>query len=129
MAGWVIITGISVAIIWFSIGLFPIHPATVYSGSMRPAMDAGDIVIIAKVTPDTIKPGDVVQFREEDYTVMHRVVEIVEIEGSTFFITKGDANNNPDTNPVIPENVVGKVIFTIPRIGWIAIVVKGFFAG
>lgn len=129
LAGWVIITGISVAIIWFSIGLFPLHPAAVYSGSMRPAMDVGDVVIIAKVTPDTIKPGDVVQFREGNYTVIHRVIEVVEIEGSKFFITKGDANNKPDTNPVIPGNVVGKAVFTIPKVGWVAIVVKGFFTG
>ena len=28
---------------------------------------------------------------------------------------------------VIPDNVIGKVIFTVPKIGWIAVWVKGFF--
>jgi len=57
------------------------------------------------------------------------VVEIQEIEGSMVFVTQGDANSKPDTDPVIPENLVGKVIFSIPKIGWAAIAVKGFFMG
>ena len=60
---------------------------------------------------------------------MHRVIEIQEVGDAKFFITKGDANRNPDSDPVIPENVVGKLVFTIPKIGWVAIAVKGFFTG
>ena len=60
---------------------------------------------------------------------MHRVVEVHETEESTFFITKGDANDAPDPLPVLPEQVNGKIIFRIPKIGWAAIVVKGFFTG
>ena len=97
---------------------------------MRPAMDVGDVVIVAQAPTDVIKPGDIIQFRKpEQVTMMHRVVEIEETEGAKFFITKGDANDEPDLDPVIPENVVGKVVFTIRNIGWVAIVVKGFFTG
>jgi signal peptidase len=127
--GWIVTTIVAVAIIWFSVGLFPFHPALVGSGSMRPAMDVGDVVIIAKVPADTVTEGDIIQFRQGDDTVMHRVVEIQEIEGATFFITQGDANNEPDDDPVIPENVVGKLVLTIPKIGWVAIAIKNFFTG
>ncbi len=96
---------------------------------MRPTMDVGDVVIIAKVPADVIEPGDIIQFRKEKVTVMHRVVEIQETEGSKFFITKGDANDEPDKDPVILENVVGKLVFKIPKIGWVAIIIKGFFTG
>jgi len=93
-------------------------------------MDAGDIVIIAKVPADIVKEGDIIQFRKDErITVMHRVIEIQETEGAKFFITKGDANDEPDTDPVIPENVVGKHILTVPKIGWVAIVIKSFFTG
>jgi len=130
LAGWIVTAVFSVAIIWFSLGLFPIHPALVGSGSMQPTMYAGDVVIIAKVPAAAIKPGDVIQFRKEErITVMHRVVEIEETGGSKFFITKGDANDEPDTDPVIPENVVGKAVFTIPKIGWLSIAVKQLFTG
>ena len=128
--GWIITSIIGVVIIWFSVGLFPFHPALVGSGSMSPTMDAGDVVIIAKVPADTIKVGDVIQFRKtEKITVMHRVIEIQETEGAKFFITKGDANAEPDTDPVIPQNVVGKLVLTIRKIGWVAIVIKNFFTG
>jgi len=128
--GWIITSIICVVIIWFSVGLFPFHPSVVLSGSMRPVMDAGDVVIIAKVPADVIKEGDIIQFRkEEQITVMHRVIEIQETEEAKLFITKGDDNDEPDKDPVIPENVVGKHVLTIPKIGWASIVVKSFFTG
>ena len=128
--GWIITSIIGVVIIWFSVGLFPFHPSLVASGSMRPVMDAGDVVIIAKAPGDVIKPGDVIQFRkEEGITVMHRVIAVQETEEGKFFITKGDANAKPDKDPVIPQNVVGKHVLTIPKVGWASIVVKSFFTG
>jgi len=107
-----------------------VHPTTVISGSMRPTLDVGDVVIIAKVSADTVKPGDIIQFREaEGVTTVHRVVEVREIEGKRVFITQGDANRAPDPDPVLTDNVVGKVIFNIPKVGWAAIAVKEFFMG
>ncbi len=127
--GWLITSIVAVVIIWFSLGLFPFHPALVLSSSMTPTFDAGDVVIIAKVSADVVRQGDIIQFRGEKVTIMHRVVEIQETEEAKFFTTKGDANNAPDLAPVAPEQVVGKVVFTIPKIGWIGLVIKGFFTG
>jgi signal peptidase len=131
ITGWIITTVAAVAIIWFAVGLFPFQPALVGSGSMEPKMYPGDVVIIAKVPTDNIAVGDVIQFRVPDgVTVMHRVIEIQEKEGGgKVFITKGDANDEPDSEPVIPENVVGKAVMTIPKVGWASIAVKEFFAG
>lgn len=128
LTGWIVTTIVAVLIIWFSLGLFAFHPTTVLSGSMRPLMDVGDVAIVAKVPADIVKEGDIIQFRKEKVNVMHRVIEIQETEDGKFFITKGDANKDPDTDPVVPEQVIGRVIFKIPKIGWAAIVVKGFFA-
>jgi signal peptidase len=130
LAGWIVTTVVAVAIIWFAVGLFPIQPTLVASGSMRPTMDVGDVVIIVKVPADVVNQGDIIQFRKaKSITVMHRVVEIQETEGAKLFITKGDATGEPDTDPVIPENVIGKAVFNIPKIGWMAIGVKSFFTG
>ncbi|MGB6873711.1 MAG: signal peptidase I [Dehalococcoidia bacterium] len=128
LAGWVVTTIVAVAVIWFAVGLFPVHPTTVIGGSMRPTLDVGDVVIVVKAPADTIKPGDIIQFREaEGITTVHRVVEIQETEGNMVFVTQGDANRAPDTDPVLADNVVGKVIFNIPKVGWAAIAVKGLF--
>jgi signal peptidase I, archaeal type len=127
--GWIVTAVFGVVIIWFSLGLFPIHPTMVASGSMRPVMDVGDVVIVEKAPADVVNEGDIIQFRKGKVNVMHRVVEIKEREDTKFFITKGDANNAPDLAPVVPEQVIGKVVFKIPKIGWAAIVVKGLFIG
>ena len=131
VTGWIITTVAAVAIIWFAVGLFPFQPALVGSGSMEPKMYPGDVVIIAKVPADNIETSDIIQFRvPEGVTVMHRVIEIQETEGgSKVFITKGDANDEPDSEPVLPDNVVGKAVLTIPKVGWASVVVKQFFTG
>jgi len=131
VTGWIITTVAAVAIIWFAVGLFPFQPALVGSGSMEPKMYPGDVVIIAKVPADNVELGDVIQFRvPEEVTIMHRVIEIQETEGgSKVFITKGDNNDQPDSEPVLPDNVVGKAVLTIPKVGWASVVVKQFFTG
>jgi signal peptidase len=131
VTSWIITTVAAVGIIWFAVGLFPLQPALVGSGSMEPKMYAGDVVIVAKVPADTIETGDIIQFRvPEGVTIMHRVIEIQETEGgSKVYITKGDNNEEPDSEPVLPDNVVGKAIMTIPKIGWASIMVKNFFTG
>jgi signal peptidase len=131
ITGWIITTVAAVAIIWFAVGLFPLQPALVASGSMEPKMYAGDVVIIIKTPADNIETGDIIQFRvPEGVTIMHRVVEIQETEeGGKVFITKGDNNDQPDPEPVLPDNLVGKAIMTIPKVGWASIMVKQFFTG
>lgn len=124
VAGWIVVTIVGVVMIWFSLGLFPLHPIIVYSGSMRPTMDVGDIAIVVKAPANVVEQGDIIQFRKEEVTVMHRVVEIQETGDSKFFITKGDANEDPDPDPVLPSQIIGKVIFAVPKIGWVAIGIK-----
>lgn len=130
LAGWIITTIVAVLIIWFAVGLFPVQPTTIIGGSMRPTLDVGDVVIVVKAPADTIEPGDIIQFREPDGTAtVHRVVEVQETEDNPVFVTQGDANSAPDPEPVLADNVIGKVLFSIPNIGWPAIVIKGFFTG
>ena len=65
--------------------------AVVLSGSMSPAIEVNDLLIIKKC--DTYKKGDIITF--VDYTndlVTHRIVAISEEE----VLTKGDANNITD---------------------------------
>lgn len=126
--GWLVIAIIAVVLMWFSVGLFPLQPTLISGGSMSPALEVGDVVIIAKASSDTIEEGDIIQFRDADgMPMVHRVVEIQETETGKFFTTKGDANDNADSQPVASHQVTGKAIFTAPKIGWVAIVIKNFF--
>ena len=93
---------------------------SVISPSMKPAYNVGDLVYVKSVDPETIEVGDAITFvLDEKLTVAtHRVVS-VDLENSHFY-TKGDANDTPDANPVHFKNLVGKVVFKLPLLGYVA---------
>jgi signal peptidase I len=128
--GWVV-TGLSIVVIgWFVVGVFPLKPALVGSGSMSPVFNTGDVVVISKVSAGAIKQGDVIEYRKEDKTnVIHRVIAVNKINGAASFITKGDANNAADALPVDPQNVEGKVVMVVPKIGWISVGIRQLVKG
>jgi signal peptidase len=126
-AGWIATTVVAVLIIWFAVGVFPIHPVLVASGSMTPALYTGDIAIVAKSDAKIFQVGDIIEFRRtEQMNVIHRVIDIDDSGGNKMYITKGDANTDID-DPVLAANVVGKVVFRIPKIGWVANAIKKLF--
>ena len=101
--------------------------AIVYSASMAPAMPAGSLAITEPVDPTTIEVGDIIAFNppwdpDPDVTVSHRVVEIL----STGFVTKGDANEDPDPFRIGAEDVVARVRFHIPYVGYPLVEIRRF---
>lgn len=128
---WTAVAVICVFLVFFSTGFFGVQPTVIYSGSMRSGIDVGDIVVISEVPIDDIREGDIIQFRTANSTIptVHRVYNITINEDDVkLFITKGDANDNPDLDPVLPEQIMGKAVFTIPKLGWIPITLRGLFA-
>jgi signal peptidase I len=95
------------------------HGLVVLSGSMEPKMSPGDAVIVREVPPSEIETGDVITFQREgsDTPTTHRVIEIQQTEEGTAYVTKGDANEDPDRGTVAHSRVVGEVIFVIPLLG------------
>lgn len=66
-----------------------------------------------------LKVGDVITFQLTGEAVAtHRIVEVVGGSGGPIFRTKGDANDTVDGNLISAENIVGKVVFTIPYLGY-----------
>jgi len=92
----------------------------VLTGSMAPAIDPGDVVVVADRDPATIERGDVITFVRgtEETPVTHRVVGVDETDAGVSFETKGDANSDVDASPVPAANVLGVVIMTIPFLGY-----------
>ncbi|RLM53627.1 signal peptidase I [Halobellus sp. Atlit-31R] len=92
----------------------------VLSGSMEPAMSPGDAVIVREASPDEITERDVITFRTNSETpTTHRVVDVVEREDSVAYVTKGDANEDPDSGTVPHERVLGEVLVVVPLIGYV----------
>lgn len=92
-------------------------PYAVLSGSMEPAFHVGSLIYVKSVDPEDIKVGDAITFRlsGEDTAATHRVIEI-DRENQCFY-TKGDANESPDASPVPYSSVLGRAVFTVPKLG------------
>jgi signal peptidase len=126
--GWLAISAFLVLIVWASTGLLGFYPTIIASGSMTPTLNPGDIAIVIATPPKTIKIGDIIQYQTTaEAPTIHRVIDKYESAGLTWFITQGDANNAPD-DPINERQITGKVILTIPKLGWISIYLKEFFA-
>lgn len=118
---WVLL--IALTAFWFNTGFFGVRPFVVSGYSMKPTLMAGDLVIIQPTAPETIREGDIIQFRVLSGSVVHRVKTIRAENGTLTFITRGD-NNNVDDDPVTADQVQGKVVLVIPKIGWPTLVLK-----
>lgn len=96
--------------------IFGYQTFRVLTGSMRPAIKAGDMIIIQEKNPEEVKPGDVITFRNKKYGfVTHRVKSSDVQDGVIEFETKGDANENVDRDLVLGNDVVGIVVGNIPK--------------
>lgn len=95
----------------------------VLSGSMEPAISPGDAVVVDSVAPADIERGDVITYTRtgESTPITHRVVDVIEADGTLAFRTKGDANDAPDPAPVPAERVTGEVWFVIPYVGHVVL--------
>ena len=122
---------------------------TIISGSMEPTYMVGDLVYVdriytkdinaiqnkeersaaiqekiaavqAEVDSGDLKVGDAISFvlNENLVVATHTVVEIDEENHKIY--TKGDANDIVDGDPVLYENVIGVVEFSLPMLGYVS---------
>ncbi len=101
--------------------LFGYTPLSVQTESMSPTFDAGDLIIIKKVDPATLKEGDIITFHTiilNQYALnTHRIVEISEGGGYRSYVTKGDNNQISDTHIISDGDIVGKYTGRVKGLG------------
>jgi len=96
-------------------------PLTVLTGSMTPTIRPGDLVIVRPTPAEALYLGDIVTFQPVSGVatlITHRVIQIDRDAAGqvTGIQTQGDANNSPD-KPLVPGQVMGRVWYTVPKIG------------
>lgn len=98
----------------------------VLTGSMIPNINIKDVVITKAVDPSDLKVDDVITFqssdpRVPDITVTHRIKEIFYDDATQkySFRTRGDNNNTADMYLCKQDNIFGKVIIRIPKLGYL----------
>lgn len=95
---------------------------TIISPSMEDAINVHDVVFVKSVNPNKLKENDIITFYSTNTffgktPITHRIVEIINNNEEYSFRVKGDANEIPDEELVISENILGKVYFRIPALG------------
>lgn len=105
-------------------------PLSVLTGSMRPHLPPGTLVVTTPTPVEEIEVGDVITFQIDSgksAVATHRVIErsIDSGTGEVRFTTQGDANNTPDPEPVRPVQVRGTVWYAVPYLGWVNQAIDG----
>jgi signal peptidase len=114
-----IVIVVAVALLLVSFRLIGLQGFTVLSGSMEPAYHTGSVIYVKPVDAETLEEGQVVTFYLSGKTVAtHRIIEVVEENGSVSYRTKGDANDVADGSLLNPKNVIGTPVFSIPYMGY-----------
>ncbi|MEE1216638.1 MAG: signal peptidase I [Agathobacter sp.] len=97
--------------------LFGIQPMVVVSGSMEPTYKIGSLLYVKEDTSD-IEVGDAITFYRNGELVTHRVAEINKTDHT--YTTKGDAVQVTDPQSVKESDILGKPVFDIPMVGYLA---------
>lgn len=120
---YLILAVIAVVAVFLILSVVPIKGGyktlVVLSGSMEPKIHTGSIVAIKPEKEYNV--GDVITFGENTKTkapTTHRIFEIKDDNGTKTYTTKGDANNAPDQKPVTQSEIIGKVLFSVPYVGY-----------
>ncbi len=109
-------------ILFILLHLLGFKSVVVLTDSMEPMISPFSLVI---VSPESdIKIGDVILYEVElskkKYKVLHRVIDIKEKKGQIVYITKGDNRRYADAWYVNRENIIGKLLFSLPYLGYVS---------
>ena len=100
--------------------LFGLRAYIVLSESMMPTFDKGSVIIVKETAQENLQEGDIITYmpiRGDDVLLTHRVVRIDGSGEGRSFITRGDANNTDDPNPVSADMILGRTILHVNGLG------------
>lgn len=99
-----------------AVGFFNTGNAIVVSESMVPVLEKNDFIVYKTTPIEQLRQDDIVVYKREvadgHILIVHRLVAITD----GYAVTKGD-NNSVQDDPFDAENIVGKVVFTVPQLG------------
>ncbi|CAL4858615.1 signal peptidase I [Microbacterium sp. MM2322] len=98
-------------------------PLTVLTSSMEPGLPPGTLLIVKPVDPDDIRVGEVITYQIRPNVpgvITHRVTAItLAADGSRTFTLKGDNNSVADKDPVVEGQVMGRLWYSLPLLGFV----------
>lgn len=105
-------------------GNYQVRP--VLSGSMRPGLPVGGVVITKRVPTSTLRVRDVVVFHnpaQPQKLLVHRIIKLTRDANGLSIQTQGDANNAPDpwTDVTLRGTTAYRAVYSVPLIGYAAV--------
>ena len=98
-------------------------PYVIETGSMRPQLPPGTLVVIKPIDPATVSVGDVVTYQVASGSatvVTHRVItQGFDGTSAPRWRTQGDANQAADARWVLPVQLKGKEWYAVPYLGYV----------
>ncbi|GGB44320.1 hypothetical protein GCM10011492_39250 [Flexivirga endophytica] len=94
----------------------------IHTGSMKPTLVPGDLIIDRPASPDRLQTGDIITFRHSagPDLVTHRITRVADAG----IHTKGDANRTADVWTIAPQMVQGVEQTRLPGLGYLAVYLK-----
>ena len=96
--------------------------------SMTGEINRGDILIYEEYSGESLSVGEVIVFTNGESIIVHRIVEIEEIDGELRYYTQGDANDDLDSGYRTTSDIVGHSDFKIPYFGYFTLWLHDIFA-
>jgi signal peptidase I len=87
------------------------------SSSMSDSINKGDVIIYDDNEIKNLKIGDVIVFNRGSTKIVHRIVNMKTVNNEYIYYTKGDNNSTEDEGYVNKNDIYGKVVTSIPKIG------------
>lgn len=108
------------AVILLGLRIFGFIPHTIQTSTMEPAYPIGALIYVRKIPTTELVIGDAISFSTDDgFTVMTQRIASIDSEAMQV-TTKADANNSVDGTPVHFNDILGKVSFSIPYLGYVS---------
>ena len=92
-------------------------PFIVLSDSMTPTIQVGDLILVKECDYKSVQKGDIIAFQDDHIIITHRVTNIYNKKGKTYFVTKGDNNEGDDGSKVLYKKLEGKYVKRYKGIG------------
>ena len=104
------------------LGQVKVNVYTILTQSMYPTIKAGDVIVTYKEDNNIYKTGDVITFTSDNnngMTITHRINEVLVVNDTYSYRTKGDNNNTVDGEIINSDKVIGRVVLKVPKAGYI----------
>ena len=98
------------------------------SNSMKGEINKGDTVVYGNYKNQIISKNDILIFKKDGIKIVHRVIEIKNVNGEYHYITKGDANEKMDNGYITKKDIVGIVKFKVKYLGYPTLWVRDIFS-